>query len=327
MTWYVIARAIYEWLFTPYANPIKMEQYGSWKTKQIFEPMYRCCGPHIQTIYDTMHLPWRRSKPVVNYTRDYMMSRHKVMVALDWVNNECDKEVVLICPGIGGRSTDISVLNLVSHFSKTFSVCVYNRENTLALPSKANVQELHDVIQCITHPNRHGLARVVHVVGISASGNLVLKYAGEVENNRVKSIIAISNAVDLVAMRSKFTFEKWVDYALYEKNGHWFHTPSIIALENAMLYRDTSYTSIYDCYSKNSSRHDLKHIVTPTLYLASRDDPFLDKHQFELMIEATKENPYINVILTSHGGHVGWVSRTTNAWYTNVIDEFIQRYN
>lgn len=317
MAWSFFMQALYEWIFIP-AVKVKTEQYGCWKTYRTFEPLYRVCGPYIQTIYDRFCF-WKHSRESVNYVRTFIDTQRGTKIALDWSHPTAGQQrsrygIVLICPGIGGRSSDASVLELVNSFPD-YTVCVYNRSNELVPPSMANVKDLHDVIH---HISRVPSDTHVHVIGISAAGNLVLKYAGTYQNDRVATVVALSTGVDLVALRSKLTFDSLIDQVLYHKNGHWFHTHSLIALENALINTHNR----YEYYLSHSSCTTLRSISVPTLYLASRDDPYLDDHQLECVIEATKENPFVSAVITSHGGHVSWVGKTN--WLSDVIRDFIE---
>lgn len=66
------------------------------------------------------------------------------------------------------------------------------------------------------------------------------------------------------------------------------------------------FRSAHDYYEQCSTQNRLQHIRTPTLLLSSHDDALAPPH---LPTEAT-HNKHLHVLLTQHGGHVGFVGGT-----------------
>lgn len=93
---------------------------------------------------------------------------------------------------------------------------------------------------------------------------------------------------------------------------------------------DNRFTSIYsgykdadDYYETCSTYKKIQNIKVPTLILTSDDDSFVDVKDFKNL--STPEN--VQVFITSGGGHLGYISRNTNAlgsyrWLDNAAVEF-----
>ena len=64
------------------------------------------------------------------------------------------------------------------------------------------------------------------------------------------------------------------------------------------------FSSADDYYTKCSSRQFLKYIVTPTLIIHSKDDPFMSPAIIPSKAELSSS---ITLELTEHGGHVGFI--------------------
>jgi predicted alpha/beta-fold hydrolase len=65
-----------------------------------------------------------------------------------------------------------------------------------------------------------------------------------------------------------------------------------------------------DYYSRSSSLNWLRKIRVETLLLSAVDDPFLPSQVLDDVQSAAKENPFLDLEFTPHGGHVGFVGGT-----------------
>ena len=64
-----------------------------------------------------------------------------------------------------------------------------------------------------------------------------------------------------------------------------------------------------DYYAAASSDQRLPLITTPLLLLNAYDDPIVPGGSLCDAIEAARDNPQLLMVLTSHGGHLGWCER------------------
>jgi predicted alpha/beta-fold hydrolase len=180
------------------------------------------------------------------------------------------------------------------------------------------------------------------LAGISLGGNVVLKLAGEAEEQRVPNlarVAAIAPPVDLEACLRLLTHPR---NRVYER--HFVRDLIAEARRRAKLYPDPplpvfprrtslrTFDDLYtapragfrdaaEYYARSSSAQFVPRIRVPALILAARDDPFVAAGP----IEQLACPPQVEVRLTDHGGHGGflgwdgaggfcWGERAVAAW-------------
>jgi len=165
--------------------------------------------------------------------------------------------------------------------------------------------------------------------GVSLGGNVLLKWLGEHPGQRtIVAAVTISVPYDLG--RGARHLEHPVS-RLYLRN----FLPTLVAKTEAVLRRHPSlaqrvdldrvrssrtfhqfdgaatapvhgFADADDYYARSSSIGWVDRITTPTLCLSAIDDPFLPSEATLAFREAAP--PVVEVLLTEHGGHVGFVS-------------------
>jgi predicted alpha/beta-fold hydrolase len=183
--------------------------------------------------------------------------------------------------------------------------------------------------------------------GYSMGGNLVLRLAGEIGNgfSPVKGVVAVCPNIDPAAC---------VD--ALETGGNWLYHRYFLSSMQARLRRkavlfpglfDTSglrsirtmraFDDVYtapnggfrdsaDYYERTGARHVVGHIAVPTLILTAGDDPFIPVRIFNN--PALMANPAIQLVVTRHGGHCGFLQRLRSDedsfWAENRLIDFIR---
>ncbi len=193
---------------------------------------------------------------------------------------------------------------------------------------------------------RDGLSEI-YVAGFSLGGNVVVKLAGEYGETippEVKGIIAVSPSIDLticadaIEMRSNFIYHIRFIHSLRNRmrrkaklfpdhydasklQGVW----TIRKFDDIYTSRHAGFRDVADYYSRASAIRFVKEIQAPTLILHAKDDPFIPFASFES--REVNENPYITLLATEHGGHVGFISASKDAakrfWYEKKIIDYI----
>jgi hypothetical protein len=82
-----------------------------------------------------------------------------------------------------------------------------------------------------------------------------------------------------------------------------------------------------DYYDKASSSHVLDRIALPTQVIHAEDDPFI------ILSPDTRrklrENPYVQFLMTAHGGHCAFISDACNGddgrWAERKVIEFLSK--
>lgn len=166
-------------------------------------------------------------------------------------------------------------------------------------------------------------------VGVSLGGNVLLKWLGEHPGQRtIDAAVTISVPYDLA--RGARHLEHPVS-RLYLRN----FLPTLVAKTEAMLRRHPEladrvdlgrvrrsrtfhefdgaatapvhgFADADDYYARSSSIGFVSRVTTPTLCLSAIDDPFLPAEVAHAFRAAAP--PPVEVVLTAHGGHVGFVA-------------------
>ncbi len=220
------------------------------------------------------------------------------------------------------------------------SVGVYN--SGLTSDPAAVIRELID---------RDGL-RSISVAGYSLGGNLTLKLAGEYGTTpppAVKAFAAVSPTLDLTACID--ALERPSNW-LYQQNflvtlkqrirrkarlypAHYSTAPlrrirSVRQFDDAYTAPMSGYRDAADYYDRASSLRVAHLIGSPTLIVTALDDPFVPIGPFR--DPAVTANPAIRLVITTHGGHCGFVARRVNEsddgyWAERAIVEFVGEHS
>jgi hypothetical protein len=87
------------------------------------------------------------------------------------------------------------------------------------------------------------------------------------------------------------------------------------------------FADVQDYYRRSSSRQYLKSISVPTLLIQAADDPFMTT---EVLPEINEMSSQVQLELTQHGGHVGFISGLIpfrpQYWLEQRIPEFLMGY-
>jgi len=183
--------------------------------------------------------------------------------------------------------------------------------------------------------------------GVSLGGNLVLKLAGELGEdgrNLLAGVCALSAPIDLAACVSRLEtpinryYEKRFLKQLKRRVSvlHGFH-PERLPLDgveavDSLREFDNRFTANWfgfrdgaHYYDTQSSRHFLAAIRIPTLIVQAKDDPMIPFDIFER--PETRANPFVELVLTEHGGHLGFVARKPPLlWADHLTLEWMGRH-
>lgn len=77
-------------------------------------------------------------------------------------------------------------------------------------------------------------------------------------------------------------------------------------------------------YDSQSSITCMPEVAIPMLCINARDDPLIDPALVATASRIAKKNDHIVSVLTSHGGHLGWVAGWRRQWMCPAIGEFFR---
>jgi predicted alpha/beta-fold hydrolase len=80
-------------------------------------------------------------------------------------------------------------------------------------------------------------------------------------------------------------------------------------------------------YDSQSSISCMPSVAVPMLCLNAGDDPLIDPDLVTMGAKQAKKNDNVISVLTSHGGHLGWVSGWRRQWMCPAISEFLKAAN
>lgn len=180
----------------------------------------------------------------------------------------------------------------------------------------------------------------ITLAGFSLGGNLVLKLAGEdgdAPTPGLDSVIAVSAPIDLDACatligqpRNRMYDSYFVRRLVADANERQRFFPDLppLGFPQRLTVRifDDLYTAprsgfrdANDYYARCSAAPIVSHVGVPTLVMTARDDPFIAVAPFE----ALPPRPNVELHITEHGGHLGFLGFTGRAWSFRWMDDVL----
>ncbi|XP_033010913.1 phospholipase ABHD3 [Lacerta agilis] len=322
---------------------------------ETYYPTVWCWEGRIQTLLR----PFITSRPSVEYRNELITATDGGQISLDWFDNHDSihypdssiRPTILLLPGLTGTSKESYILHMIQE-SKTLGYrCVILNyrgiagENLLTPRTycAANTEDLETVIHYV-----HNLysSALLMAAGVSMGGMLLLNYLGKTGRETPLKAAAIFSAGWNV-FESAESLEKPVNWLLFNyyltsclQSSIIRHREMFDKLFNMNLVMkaktirefDKQFTSVMfgyptieDYYADASPCRRLKRIGIPVLCLNAMDDVFSPNHA--IPVEIAKQNPNVALILTSCGGHIGfleglWPRKCT--YMDRVFKQFVQ---
>jgi predicted alpha/beta-fold hydrolase len=186
------------------------------------------------------------------------------------------------------------------------------------------------------HGERSGLP--VFLIGFSLGGNVALKLAGEPgAAELVRGVCSISTPIDLAAGVRRIGR---LDNRIYERRflkrmrkrlhatGRYSRKElaaarTLYEIDDKITAPSFGFKGADHYYATQSAQVYLERIRVPTLLIQAKDDTFIPFQSFQH--PAIKSNPYLRLLATEHGGHLGFLSRRgARFWLDEVAIEFLK---
>ena len=300
---------------------------------QEFKPNFFLKNRHIQTVYSSL---FRKSQEIDYEIEKFTLSDSDFLECYWYksTNKNSTKPIVVLFHGLAGnyRSPYIqgAVLELTKNGFDTvimhFRGCTGN-DNLLARSYHSG--ETGDALEFARDLKIRYPKRALYAVGYSLGANMLLKLLGETkEDSPFDKCVAVSPPMDLkeCADRINEGISRYYQHRLVkelntalEKKYKRHDMQKLIGLKREDIQKiktfwefDDAYTSVIhgfgnakNYYEKCSSKQFLKNIVTPTLLIHAKDDPFMS----EKVIPKPQElSSSIEFMLCENGGHVGFIA-------------------
>lgn len=311
--------------------------------KTDFKPAWWLRSCHLQTLWP------------VFFNRRHKLDLYAEQVELDdgdfidlcWSKKETNK-IVLVLHGLEGSVNSHYVNGIMYQLEQAacrpvlmhFRGCS-GRMNRLARAYHSG--ETGDLAFIVQHIRKKAGAYPYATVAYSLGANVLLKWLGETGNsNPLKKAVAVSvpfklhDAAKRLQMGLSKIYRNYLLNSLRKKYTEKFKTISsplnvdVKQLESFWDYDDQvtaplhGFNSAQDYYDKSSSHQFLKNISVPTRIIHSIDDPFMFH---DTVPNKSEINGNIDLLLASHGGHVGFVSGmtplTAYSWSEKKTIEFL----
>jgi uncharacterized protein len=179
----------------------------------------------------------------------------------------------------------------------------------------------------------------IALVGFSLGGNVALKLAGEMGESAgelVRCVTGVSTPLDLAACARRISQP---DNRIYEERFVRRMRDRLIAtrryrkedfaglrtveeIDDRITAPSFGFGNAANYYRTQSAIGYLQAIRVPTLLIQSRDDTFIPFSIYES--DVVRANPQIRLMVTEHGGHLGFLGRTPyRFWVDHAIMNFI----
>ncbi|XP_069777819.1 phospholipase ABHD3 isoform X2 [Narcine bancroftii] len=284
---------------------------------ETYYPTFWCWEARVQTLLR----PFIAARPWVKYRNELIQTADGGHVSLDWNDNEnndlypvsATRPTILILPGLTGTSKESYMLCMVKQSEILGYRCVVFNNRGVAGERLLKASTSSGVCG--------GASGVVRV-----NRMLLLNYLGKIgQQTPLKAAVVFSIGWDVFACTT--SLEKPLNCILFNyyltnclQASIYRHRQILDKLFNidyimkAKTIRefDERFTSVMfgyktnaDYYRDASPYHKLKSIEVPVLCLNALDDVFSPADAIPM--QSAKENPNVALLLTVHGGHIGFL--------------------
>lgn len=316
-------------------------------TSSQFKPAWWLPGAHAQTLWPSLI-----RRPVkIELSTERLILPDDDFIDLAWTTGNYDK-IVIVLHGLEG--------SIDSSYAKGILAAIHNNGWHGVFMHLRGCSGEHNLKDYSYHSGETGDFRflvetlrkrhpeaTLSAIGYSLGGNALLKYLGEYkEDSQLKAATAVSVPYLLSNSAAKLEkgfsriYQRHLVNRLINKVSNKFkdrQAPfNITDLKKWNTFRlfDHHVTAPLhgfkgsaDYYEKSSSRQFLKKITTPTLLIHSKDDPFMS---MDAIPDKNDLSESVTLELSSHGGHVGFISGNTpwkaRYWLEQRIPEFLGTY-
>lgn len=299
-----------------------------------FSPAWWLPGSHAQTLWSQF---FRRDR--VRHARlERILTPDDDQLMLHHVDVAPDRPRLLLLHGLEG--------SVRSHYVAGFIDLARRRSwNASVLEFRACGEELNraprlyhsgettdlDLVATLLAQRAPGVPLMI--AGVSLGGNVLLKWLGERGSSvpapvKAAGVISVPYELEvgsrylqrgfgrvydrhfLKSLRAK-ALRKLEQYPGLFDRDRLLAARTIEDFDNTVTGPVHGFAGSHDYYEKSSSMHYLGRIRVPTLMLSATDDPFLPGEVLDRVKRTAASNPFLELLITRTGGHVGFVSGPT----------------
>ncbi|KAL2082190.1 hypothetical protein ACEWY4_022008 [Coilia grayii] len=300
-----------------------------------FRPTPWCWGGRLQTLLRVLI----KSRPSVSYRNELMRTCDGGQVSLDWVDNVESvcypdgsvRPTILILPGLTGNSRQTYVLHTVRQATRRGYRCVvFNNRGfggeELLTPLTFCAADTSDLEQVVTHIKHTHPHAPLLATGVSLGGMLLLNYLAR-KGKEAGLVAGVTMSVSWNTLESCASLEQPINWLLFNRHltrnlcraiqRHRKILETVVDVDHVLQARsirefDERYTAVMfgyesclEYYQAASPAYKLPQTAVPILCLNAADDPFSPKHA--LPVSLAERLPNVALLVTSHGGHIGFL--------------------
>jgi len=325
--------------------------------KTTFKPAWWLSNSHLQTMYPAL---LRKTPNPPDYYRERLTTPDHDFIDIDYCGTG-NQPLIILVHGLTGSSQSAYIKGLQSTLLKqgfrsaalNFRGCSGSSNNSARCYHSGETEDIHFLYQTLRAREPE---TPIGAAGFSLGGNVLLKWLGE-QGDRLELFAAVAVSVPLLlgicATKLDNGFSRFYRVNLLKELKTYMdiklqHLDSIGQSQEAMKIKELgdlstissfwqyddrvvaklhNFADVQDYYRRSSSRQYLKSISVPTLLIQAADDPFMTT---EVLPEINEMSSQVQLELTQHGGHVGFISGLIpfrpQYWLEQRIPEFLMGY-
>ncbi|XP_077072391.1 phospholipase ABHD3 [Siphateles boraxobius] len=302
---------------------------------ETYYPTFWCWESRVQTLLR----PFVTAKPWVSYRNELIRAPDGGQISLDWFDNDdstchpdqSTRPTVLLLPGLTGTSRESYILHMVQQSRDMGYRCVvFNNRGVsgekLLTPRTYCAANTEDLEMVIEHVQQTIDNAPLMAAGVSMGGMMLANYVGRKGSDvRLKGVVVFSAGWDVFECTAslekpldRFLFNSYLTSCLQasvdrhrtilEKKydiDHVMKAKTIREFDERFTSIMFGYPSNEDYYRDASPIHNIKSVQVPMLCLNAADDVFSPNHA--IPVDAVKQNPNVALLITCHGGHIGFL--------------------
>ena len=321
--------------------------------EQPFVPHPLFKNGHAQTL---AAYAWPRRYRLKELTRDHSRLFEvepgvRLLAHYRWQELKQERPTMMLLHGLEGSTESIYILGTADKaFRAGFNVVRVNQrtcgKTEHLTPTIYHSGMTGDILHIMRELVETEGFREIYLVGFSMSGNMSLRLACQEAEGlpaELRAVCAVSPSVDLVAAAdamaqpSNWIYQKSFIRSLHKRMRRKKKLfPELYDIQGLRRIRtmrdfDERFTSRYggykdatDYYARTSSFPLLNKLSKPALIIHAENDPFVPFQP--LRHPSVAENPYIILLGTETGGHVGFIAadnqREDRFWAENRVVQF-----
>ncbi|XP_061178168.1 phospholipase ABHD3-like [Saccostrea echinata] len=300
-----------------------------------FKPTFWCFESRAQTIMRAI----LKSSPNVSFESELVLLPDGGQLLLDWFDNSESefkdvrtRPTIILLPGLTGTSNESYITHLVHQAAQHGyrSVVFHNRGMGAQLLTPktycaANVEDLAYVVNLLKErfPDTPFIG-----AGISLGGMILFNYLAKLGDQcKLEAGMCISvawNVFESVLEIEKPGLNRHVlnrtlakglvnhvksNMALFDNHlediDHVLQSSTIREFDSRFTAKMFGYPSCDEYYHDATLHNKIHALRVPVLVLSAEDDPFSPSHA--IPAEEAEQNDNIAIVITSHGGHIGFM--------------------